>query len=864
MKEISEEKKISFKYKYRNYQEKALKEIDKYIDDNKIHIVAAPGSGKTILALKLVFDFNVNSLILVPTIAIREQWIERMLNDFTNIDKELISSSLKNLKKFNVISYQALYEYNKEEIKEIIKNNHIHTIVLDEAHHLRNAWWKLLSQVFEELKTVKIISLTATPPYDDEKNFDKYIDLCGEIDAQINIPELVGARNLCPHQDFIYLNVPTIEQEKQINDYRISNMNIIKWVNCNQSIIKAIATHKFIIDYKNNIDEIIANYDIFVIMLKFLKNKNIKVSQYIKNINKNIFPMFISDYEKLFHYLLFSNDSEFKIIDHTLKELKSKLLQTGAIDSKNVNLLYNKAIENQLDQNIGKLNSINHIIKHEYNCLREKLKLVIVTDFIKDDYSDFDDSEINQLGVMPIFKNITHNLKLIKVCVLTGSTVIIPTETVQTFKDICQNNKIKEENLVVCEIGNDFKYSRIQLKDNSLIVKMITELFNKSDISVLIGTVALIGEGWDAPFVNTLIMASSISSYVTSNQIRGRAIRIDKNNLSKEANIWHLICLEKCGNRYIKGKDFEKIEKRFKAIEGLALTEDKLISNINRFDDFDKSFTYEDITKINNIMIEESAKRELISKRWFQALKNYVPNNKLFIKKENILKNKKLIYHKNAHHLLAIGALDVLAFGIFYPNIQMLLHFPLLTTILFALNAGTIGKVIINNAKYSKQALKSIANAICFALKQKNILNMNSYIHIETINGKYEVTLMNADVRSQNLFIKCLREAISPKCNSRYLLIANSKVFNVPLLFDKNKESAEYFRKAYNKVNHSIHSKILYTKTGKGKLEKLKLLLKQENISKCDEQELFDSNVDIKWISSALGLENNDITLDGI
>lgn len=268
--ETNNEQIISFKYEYRNYQKRALKEIDKYVDDNKIHIVAAPGAGKTILALKLVFDFNVNTLILVPTIAIREQWVERMLDDFTNIDKEQISTSLKDLKKFSIISYQALYEYDKEEIKNIIKKNNIRTIVLDEAHHLRNAWWKLLSQVFEELKNIKIISLTATPPYDDEKNFEKYIGLCGEIDAQINIPELVGEKNLCPHQDFIYLNVPTKEQEKQINEYRVNSIKIIKWLNNNQSIIKAIATHKFIIDYKNNIDDIITNYNIFIIMLKFL------------------------------------------------------------------------------------------------------------------------------------------------------------------------------------------------------------------------------------------------------------------------------------------------------------------------------------------------------------------------------------------------------------------------------------------------------------------------------------------------------------------------------------------------------------------------------------------------------------------
>ena len=564
---------ISFKYEYRNYQKRALKEIDKYVDDNKIHIVAAPGAGKTILALKLVFDFNVNTLILVPTIAIREQWVERMLDDFTNIDKEQISTSLKDLKKFSIISYQALYEYDKEEIKNIIKKNNIRTIVLDEAHHLRNAWWKLLSQVFEELKNIKIISLTATPPYDDEKNFEKYIGLCGEIDAQINIPELVGEKNLCPHQDFIYLNVPTKEQEKQINEYRVNSIKIIKWLNNNQSIIKAIATHKFIIDYKNNIDDIITNYNIFIIMLKFLNDRNILVNQYIKDVNISYSPMKICDYENLFKYLLYTNDKEFEIIESTLKELKSMLLQVGAIDNGNINLLYNKKIEKELSQNIGKLNSINTIIEHEYNNLKEKLKLVVVTDFIKDDYSDFDDSEINQLGVMPIFRNITQNLKSLKICVLTGSTIIIPTDTVQIFMDICKNNNIKDENIVVNEIGNDFKYSRIQLRNNSLIVKIITELFKKSDISVLIGTVALIGEGWDAPFVNTLIMASSISSYVTSNQIRGRAIRIDKNNISKEANIWHLVCLEKCGNRYVKGKDYEKIEKRFNAIEGLALTE---------------------------------------------------------------------------------------------------------------------------------------------------------------------------------------------------------------------------------------------------------------------------------------------------
>ena len=47
-------------------------------------------------------------------------------------------------------------------------------------------------------------------PYDVEPNiWANYVSLCGEIDAEISVPELVKAKNLCPHQDYIYFNYPT-------------------------------------------------------------------------------------------------------------------------------------------------------------------------------------------------------------------------------------------------------------------------------------------------------------------------------------------------------------------------------------------------------------------------------------------------------------------------------------------------------------------------------------------------------------------------------------------------------------------------------------------------------------------------------
>ena len=100
-------------------------------------------------------------------------------------------------------------------------------------------------------------------------------------------------------------------------------------------------------------------------------------------------------------------------------------------------------------------------------------------------------------------------------------------------------------------------------------------------------------------------------------------------------------------------------------------------------------------------------------------------------------------------------------------------------------------------------------------------------------------------------------KAISKEGNSRYILLDNDKAYNIPYLFDKNKESAEFFKNIYNKINHCFNSQIIYSKNGKGKLEKIKLLLKQENSFKGDEQEIFDGNVDVKWLSLALGVDND-------
>ena len=237
---------LSFQGKWRSYQERVLNESEIYLDDGKIHIVAAPGAGKTTLGIELIRRTGRPCLILSPRIVIRQQWLERIRDSFLSgrelPQKEqdgediLFSSDIRHPGLVTSITYQTLYsamngaknveETDEEGEKEEtdfagfefvrqIKAAGIGTICLDECHHLKNEWWKALETFMGEMEEtgVTVISLTATPPYDSTPaQWERYTKMCGPVDAEIAVPELVKEGSLCPHQDYVWFNVPSEDE----------------------------------------------------------------------------------------------------------------------------------------------------------------------------------------------------------------------------------------------------------------------------------------------------------------------------------------------------------------------------------------------------------------------------------------------------------------------------------------------------------------------------------------------------------------------------------------------------------------------------------------------------------------------------
>ena len=201
------------------------------------------------------------------------------------------------------------------------------------------------------------------------------------------------------------------------------------------------------------------------------------------------------------------------------------------IDRKQVKLVRNKKQDLLLNQSLGKLNAVREIFKTEYQALGSRLRQLVLTDYIRQDFEAHlgnKDAQFTQLGVLSYFESIRReSLELTSppaIAVLTGSIVIIPTVAKPRLEELPGADRLTYQSVGQLS-PDDFLKVRLVGSQHDLVTA-VTQLFQEGLIQVVIGTKSLLGEGWDAPCVNSLILASFVGSFMLSNQMRGRAIRV--------------------------------------------------------------------------------------------------------------------------------------------------------------------------------------------------------------------------------------------------------------------------------------------------------------------------------------------------
>lgn len=171
---------FSFNATLRSHQDKILETVLK--KDFGV-IVAPPGSGKTIMGLKIIAEKKQPALIIVHRKQLLEQWVERV-QAFLGIPKHEIGIIGKGKAKIGKLVTIATIQSLPKQIEKT--QNQFGAILVDECHHIPAGTFR---NTIEKLETYYLYGLTATPfrKYNDDKLIFAFL---GDIITEVSTHEI--------------------------------------------------------------------------------------------------------------------------------------------------------------------------------------------------------------------------------------------------------------------------------------------------------------------------------------------------------------------------------------------------------------------------------------------------------------------------------------------------------------------------------------------------------------------------------------------------------------------------------------------------------------------------------------------------
>jgi superfamily II DNA or RNA helicase len=876
-----------FQGTFRAYQQNILDNAATHMKDRRLHIVAAPGSGKTILGLQLICTYSSPAIVFAPTTTIRNQWGERFTQNFMPDSRgaqDLVSYQLTNIKPLTCVTYQALHAAMnrldscrlKDEIDgdtddtsgadqpaEVVDFSNfdllaqcnakgVLTICLDEAHHLKKDWQKALELFLSKLpKDVRIISLTATPPYDSSpEEWKRYIESCGEIDDEIFVPQLVKQHTLCPHQDYVYFCYPSEEERKFVIERRERTKEALDAiVHCDsfksfiQDILRGLRSQNDFTDYIYDHSKQMA------VFLSLADQNDTVISPKIfeQLIGKKTAPSLQGNALDKAFALFLEKDSE---LDTYRDEIKKILSGYEMIEKRHVCLSIDDQTKRMLISSYGKMNSIKEIAKHEYNDLGNGLQMLILTDYIRKNLTPLigTDQTSSLIGTVSVFEELRRVMPYESgIGVLSGSLVILPESAIEAAKRLADEY---DTQVTFTPYPNTKHYEAVIRGGNKTKVKLVSQLFEEGYLHILIGTKSLLGEGWDSPCINTLILASFVGSFVLSNQMRGRAIRMDRNHPEKVANIWHLVTVEPpeffTQNAKDKSKskirnasdelissDYEMLKRRFDCFMGPAYTAEIIESGINRIDIIKPPFDEEGIEKINQTMLAYSKNRKKVASSWeyvaassdcsvvesVEAPQSFLPQSIRFKNKLLFLSMVVLIF---IVCVLWAGS----GIGIFKIAGSLSLPLIMVVSVVFI---GIIGALLLKLPKYlhrlsTKGFLQTLAKAVLNTLTKTQNIGVYGNVAVDSNRlGAIQISVPNISIRDQRIFAEAMEELLTPMKEPRYIIVQNSSLFkyrpyysfSCPSIIGKKQEWANILERQL--LRNSGKFSVIYTRNEGGR-----------------------------------------------
>jgi len=169
----------------RPYQESALNKWQRA--QNRGVLVLPTAAGKTFIALKAIELLRTQTLIVVPTLDLIDQWRSR-IKEFLGAESGAVGGGENTVRMITVATYDSAY------LQAALLGNRFMLIVFDEVHHLASLSYM---QIAEMYVAPYRMGLTATYERIDERH-ELLPNLVGDLVCNLAVEELAG-KHLAPY-----------------------------------------------------------------------------------------------------------------------------------------------------------------------------------------------------------------------------------------------------------------------------------------------------------------------------------------------------------------------------------------------------------------------------------------------------------------------------------------------------------------------------------------------------------------------------------------------------------------------------------------------------------------------------------------
>ena len=621
---------------WRRYQELALEAFDRDVTagTRRTHIVAPPGSGKTLLGVEIARRIGRPALVLAPNTAVQSQWL-RTVAGFANgagvaaddpsgaiacltyqsmcrlddpaallgdlaarrwaqeragavaqtpnevladaatwtgeaarrrdDEQARITASIKReiaRAEHGDLHVGQLLSPAVRERLAALKAGGVGTIVLDECHHLASLWGYVVRAIVEELRDVHLVGLTATAPEElTREEADLYTRLLGPVDFTVPTPAVVRDGFLAPYQELAWLTEPLETERRWMaeRDTRFRELvtalhgdpdgpwSFPAWVltrlrqrRRGDDDAAEVSWASFVRDQP----------DLAEAGARFLASAGLALPEGVPHGEAFRSPPRLDDWVVLLEdYALrcLGAQSEpgaaarYDAIAAALRELGLTLTRQGIRRGAS-------HVDRLLMSSAAKSLALADVIACELDARAGDLRALILVD-----------TERPRATVDPDLATVIREGagtagEAVRALAADARTQVVRPVLVSGRGVRCHTD---DAAVVATAISTDAHPVRVEPDEDGLArlvsdgagwtpavwVAAVTAAFDRGAVRALVGTRAMLGEGWDAPCVNVVVDMTAATTSVSVTQMRGRSLRLDPDAPDKIASNWDVVCV---------------------------------------------------------------------------------------------------------------------------------------------------------------------------------------------------------------------------------------------------------------------------------------------------------------------------------